>query len=154
MILRIRFVPEVRGVLGEPVPLSAGLLPGAAGLPKRQIPQRSERPVGLAARRDLRSPVDLLLHATLLRAGRAAPAHNGERGEEKPNLLTVRVPLPLKFTFSFQLLQAFYRQQGEIRDLREELNQKEVRTQAGQPTGPRPSQGRVLRLLRGHVLKQ
>ena len=61
--------------------LSWGLPRGAAGLPRRQIPERGERSVGMAARWDAGPAVDVLLHAALLRTCRETATHNRERGE-------------------------------------------------------------------------
>lgn len=61
--------------------LSWGLPWGAAGLPGRQIPQRGERSVGVAARWDPDPAVDVLLHSTLLRTRRETAAYHRERGE-------------------------------------------------------------------------
>lgn len=121
--------------------LSWGLPWGAAGLPGRQIPQRGERSVGVAARWDPDPAVDVLLHSTLLRTRRETAAYDRERGEAWihqicrgecvfANALARVSPLPAKkLVFLFQLLQAFYRQQDEIRGLTEQLNHKDVSIQ-------------------------
>lgn len=109
---------------------SSGLHQGAAGLPGRQVPPRRQPPVGVAAGRDPGPSVDVLLHATLLRAGRATTAHHRRPGEAATRSSDARPSSSLcQLTFHyFQLLEAFYWQQDEIRGLREELNQREVRT--------------------------
>lgn len=125
----IGFLYYTGGILNKPADhLSEGLPWGAVGLPGCQIPPRAERSDGLAARRDPDPTVDVLLHPTLLRTCGETAAADRERGEARGHELW-----KVKFTCFhffcrslFQLLQAFYRQQDEIRGLKEELDHKDV----------------------------
>lgn len=105
---------------------SSGLPPGATLLPGRQIPPRAERPDGVAARWDPAGPA---MHATLLRTLRKTATNHQGRGETPARVRrseTGRLWWVLTCCSLSQLLQAFYQQQEEIRELREQLQHKDV----------------------------
>lgn len=145
----LKVVPSSFWVSVVAVHLSWGLPWGAAGLPGRQIPQRGEWSVGVAAGRDPDPTVDVLLHPTLLRTSRETTTYDRKRGEVRiafaetlcflcaDALAAFSSSYPLLFFFfKFQLLQAFYRQQDEIRGLREQLNHKDVSIQTQSHSQP------------------
>lgn len=80
--------------------------------------------------------MDVPFHPTLPGTGRETPAHHRARGENRSAGHGAGELANAIFVSSFQLLVEFYRQQEQIRELREELEQKDVSDPPAEATDP------------------